>query len=221
MTCRSAAVAALLATGMGFALAERGSAQTAQTTRSPLAEDVFKNVQIPRGIPVDEFMDTMGMFSAATGLNCTNCHAADNSTSWDSYAVDTRLKQTARRMLRIVNTINKDSFGGARSITCYTCHRGDQRPRVVPNLAVQDSAPAEDPNEIEAFRTPACLPRSRYSTSIFKLSAARRGSRRSRRSWRKARMPVTTPNRQKCRSKSSRRRQPPARPSFMRDSVTA
>ena len=127
MTCRSAAVAALLATGMGFALAERGSAQTAQTTRSPLAEDVFKNVQILRGIPVDEFMDTMGMFSAATGLNCTNCHAADNGTSWDSYAVDTRLKQTARRMLRIVNTINKDSFGGARSITCYTCHRGDQR----------------------------------------------------------------------------------------------
>ena len=71
MTCRSAAVAVLLATGMGFALAERGSAQTAQTTRSPLAEDVFKNVQILRGIPVDEFMDTMGMFSAATGLNCT------------------------------------------------------------------------------------------------------------------------------------------------------
>ena len=154
MTCRSAAVAALLATGMGFALAERGSAQTAQTTRSPLAEDVFKNVQILRGIPVDEFMDTMGMFSAATGLNCTNCHAADNSTSWDSYAVDTRLKQTARRMLRIVNAINKDSFGGARAITCYTCHRGDQRPRVVPNLAVQYSAPAEDPNEIEAFKTP-------------------------------------------------------------------
>src|SRR5437870_2708567 len=129
-------------------------AQATFPRQGPLAEDVFKNVQILRGIPVDEFMDTMGMFSAATGLNCTNCHAADNSTSWDSYAVDTRLKQTARRMLRIVNAINKDSFGGARAITCYTCHRGDQRPRGVPNLAVQYSAPPEDPNEIEAFRTP-------------------------------------------------------------------
>jgi photosynthetic reaction center cytochrome c subunit len=154
MTCGWAAVSVLLAAGMGFALAEGGSAQPLQPARSSLAEDVFKNVQILRGIPVDEFMDTMGMFSAATGLNCTNCHTADNSTSWDSYAADTRLKQTARRMLRIVNTINKDSFGGARSITCYTCHRGDQRPRVVPNLAVQYSAPAEDPNEIDAFKTP-------------------------------------------------------------------
>lgn len=122
-----------------------------QTPRPPLAEDVFKNVQILRGIPVDEFMDTMGMFSSATGLNCTNCHQADNSTSWDSYAVETPLKQTARRMLRIVNAINKDNFGGRRAITCYTCHHGDQRPKGVPNLAIQYSAPPEDPNEVESF----------------------------------------------------------------------
>jgi photosynthetic reaction center cytochrome c subunit len=50
----------LLAIGIGFALAERGSAQTAQTTRSPFAEDVFKNVQILRGIPVDEFIAKFG-----------------------------------------------------------------------------------------------------------------------------------------------------------------
>lgn len=122
-----------------------------QTPRPPMAEDVFKNVQILRGIPVDEFMDTMGMFSAATGLNCTNCHQADNSTSWDSYAVETPLKQTARRMLRIVNATNKDSFGGRRAITCYTCHHGDQRPKAVPNLAIQYSAPPEDPNDVESF----------------------------------------------------------------------
>jgi photosynthetic reaction center cytochrome c subunit len=126
-------------------------AQTAVPPRRPLAEDVFKNVQILGGIAVDEFMDTMGMFSAATGLNCTNCHQADNSTSWESYAIDTRLKQTTRRMLRMVNTLNKDSFSGGHTITCYTCHHGDQRPRSVPNLAIQYSAPPEDPNEIEAF----------------------------------------------------------------------
>jgi outer membrane lipoprotein-sorting protein len=96
-------------------------------------------------------MDTMGMFSAATGLNCTHCHASDNSTTWDSYALDTPLKQKARQMVRMVNALNKDSFRGVRAVTCYTCHRGDQRPRVVPSLAVQYSAPVEDPNEIEAF----------------------------------------------------------------------
>ena len=46
-----------------------------QTPPSPadgvvLAEQYFKNIQALRGIPVDEFMDTMGMFAAATGMNC-------------------------------------------------------------------------------------------------------------------------------------------------------
>jgi photosynthetic reaction center cytochrome c subunit len=118
---------------------------------SPLAEQTFKNVQILRGIPVDEFMDTMGMFSAATGLNCAHCHALDNGTGWDAYALETPLKQTARRMLRMMNAINKDSFGGTRVITCNTCHRGDQRPKPVPSLAIQYSAPVEDPNDIDSF----------------------------------------------------------------------
>ena len=39
-----------------------------------LAEEVFKNVQVLKGIPVDEFMETMGFFSASLGLNCTSCH---------------------------------------------------------------------------------------------------------------------------------------------------
>ncbi len=118
---------------------------------APLAEQTFKNVQILRGIPVDEFMDTMGMFSAATGLNCAHCHAIDNGAGWEAYATETPLKQTARRMLRMMNAINKDSFGGARVITCNTCHRGDQRPKPVPSLAIQYSAPAEDPNDVDTF----------------------------------------------------------------------
>jgi len=114
-----------------------------------MAEEVFKNVQILKGIPVDEFMDTMGMFAAATSLNCTSCHASDNTTTWDKFAVDTPLKQTARRMMNMVNAINKTQFKGVRSVTCYTCHHGDQRPKIVPSLIVQYSAPLEDPNEIE------------------------------------------------------------------------
>src|SRR5438132_6086388 len=133
-----------------FAVAiARGQAAPGQ--RPPMAEEVFKNIQILKGIPVDEFMDTMGMFSAATSLNCTHCHASDNTTSWDKYALDTPMKQTARRMLQMVNAINKENFKGVRSVTCYTCHNGNQRPKVVPSLTVQYSEPMEDPNEIEAF----------------------------------------------------------------------
>ena len=123
--------------------------QAAQGQKPPMAEEVFKNVQILKGIPIDQFMDTMGMFAAATSLNCTHCHASDNTNSWDKYALDTPLKQTARRMMNMVNTINKDNFKGVRAVTCYTCHHGDQRPKIVPSLIVQYSAPVEDPDEIE------------------------------------------------------------------------
>jgi photosynthetic reaction center cytochrome c subunit len=126
-------------------------AQGTPPRQPPLAEDVFKNVQVLRGIPVDEFMDTMGMFSAATGLNCAHCHAIDNGGGWEGYAIETPLKRTARRMLRMVTAINKDNFGGTRTITCNTCHRGDQRPKPVPSLTIQYSAPAEDPNDIDSF----------------------------------------------------------------------
>src|SRR5437867_11982203 len=57
--------------------------QPGQAQRPPMAEEVFKNVQILKGIPVDEFMDTMGMFAAATSLNCTSCHASDNTRKSD------------------------------------------------------------------------------------------------------------------------------------------
>ena len=33
--------------------------------RPPVAEDVFKNVQVLKGIPVNQFMETMGVFSAS------------------------------------------------------------------------------------------------------------------------------------------------------------
>ncbi|PYS53820.1 MAG: hypothetical protein DMG13_10870 [Acidobacteria bacterium] len=125
--------------------------QAGQAPKPPMAEDVFKNVQVLKGIPVDEFMDTMGMFSAATSMNCTDCHTPDSTTTWEKFANDTPKKQTARKMMLMVNAINKDNFRGVRSVTCYTCHRGDQRPKVVPSLTVQYSAPVEDPNEVEIF----------------------------------------------------------------------
>ena len=127
------------------------SGQAQQGQRPQMAEEVFKNVQILKGIPVDEFMDAMGMFSAATGLNCTDCHTADDTTSWEKFGNDTPRKQTARRMTQMVNAINKENFKGVRSVTCYTCHRGDLRPKMVPSLALQYGTPVEDPNEIEIF----------------------------------------------------------------------
>ena len=125
-------------------------AQTGQPLLKPqMAEEAFKNVTVLKGIPVDEFMDTMGMISAALGLNCLDCHTSDADQAWAKFALDTPIKNTSRKMIQMVATINKENFGGTKSVTCWTCHRGDLRPSTLPNLTVQYSAPMEDPNDIQ------------------------------------------------------------------------
>src|ERR1700687_1973972 len=39
-----------------------------------MAEQVFKNVQLLKGISVKEFMETMGFFAASTNKTCTTRH---------------------------------------------------------------------------------------------------------------------------------------------------
>jgi hypothetical protein len=114
-----------------------------------MAEDVFKNVQVLKGIPVNQFMDTMGFFSAALGLNCTGCHVAESLQNWAKFGDDVPRKQVARAMIRMVNAINRNNFGGRRALTCWSCHRGGQVPEVIPSLAAQYSIPPEDANQIE------------------------------------------------------------------------
>jgi photosynthetic reaction center cytochrome c subunit len=133
--------------------------QAGAQQRPLMAEDVFKNVQVLKGIPVNQFMETMGFFSAALGYNCTNCHGDDVLGNWERYANDIPVKRTARRMIQVVNTINKDLFGGREAVTCYTCHRGSPTPKVIPSLLEQYSAPpADDPNEVEITRRVASAP---------------------------------------------------------------
>src|SRR5215469_11039728 len=90
------------------------SAQTNSSSKPLMAEQVFKNVQVLKGISVSEFMSTMGFFSASLGENCTFCHVEESGGSWAKYADDTAHKRTARRMIGMVSAINKNFFGGQR-----------------------------------------------------------------------------------------------------------
>ena len=109
-------------------------AQDTGGQRPPMADEVFKNVQILKGIPVDQFMGTMGFFSASLGLNCTDCHVDQSGGDWARYAHDNARKQMARKMMLMVNSINSTNFGGRQVVTCNTCHRGNPRPNVTPSL---------------------------------------------------------------------------------------
>jgi hypothetical protein len=111
-----------------------------------MAETVFKNVLVLKGIPVDEFMDTMGMFAAATTKDCTGCHAPEVlGDSRDAFAIATPMIQRARQMVVMMNTINRTYFGGETRVTCYTCHSATPVPQWVPNLDIQYGSPP-DPN---------------------------------------------------------------------------
>src|SRR5215510_271826 len=112
------------------ALAQKIAQQTAQ--KPLMAEEVFKNVQILKGIPVNQFMDTMGFFSASLGLNCVYCHVSESLENWDRFADDVPRKRMARSMILMVNDINQTRFRGRRALTCYSCHRGAETPRVIP-----------------------------------------------------------------------------------------
>lgn len=124
-----------------------GLASGQQAQRPQMAEEVFRNVQVLKGIPVDEFMSTMGVFSAALGMSCEDCHAA-NDARWENYALDTSpRKRTARRMIQMMSAINKDNFGGRQMVTCWTCHRGGDHPKVTPNLTTLYNMP-EEPDDV-------------------------------------------------------------------------
>src|SRR6195256_1508309 len=139
--CAAATTAAWL---MGVAWT---GGQAVPAEKPLMAEDVFKNVQVLKGIPADEFMGTMSVFSAALGESCETCH--DGKDGWASYALDTiPLKRTARRMVTMMAAINQANFGGRQAVTCFTCHRGANRPRITPALAeVYGEAPPEGPDE--------------------------------------------------------------------------
>jgi photosynthetic reaction center cytochrome c subunit len=128
------------------------SAMAGADQKPQMSEDAFKNIQVLRGIPVNEFMGTMGFFAASLGMNCTDCHVTESAGDWKRYADDTPLKNTARRMVLMENLINRSDFGATRLVTCYTCHRGVQRPEVTPSLAEQYGAPPpDDPDRIEVL----------------------------------------------------------------------
>ena len=50
------------------------AAGQAAPAKQLMSEQAFKNVTVLKGIPVDEFMDTMGFISASTNYNCIDCH---------------------------------------------------------------------------------------------------------------------------------------------------
>ena len=131
---RTQGVAPGTAVPIGFAPIYRQAAAAAQATATPqMSDQVFKNIQVLKGIPLDEFMGTMGVFTTSLSLCCGNCHtgAGTSNPKWED---DPPRKKIARNMVTMVQNINKANFNGRPVVTCWTCHRGQLSPAVTTPL---------------------------------------------------------------------------------------
>lgn len=136
-------------TSAGIQASPQQNPQPDATVR--MSEDVFQNIQVLKGIPADEFLDTMGMFASALLFDCVSCHAKQILSDPKAFSMETPRIARARQMVLMMNTINKAYFGGQQRVTCFTCHGGGNRPKTVPNLDLQYSEPVEDPYTIDFF----------------------------------------------------------------------
>lgn len=104
------------------------------------AEEVFKNIQMLKGMPASRLLRVMELgYARSLGVNCTHCHVAE---AWEKE--DKPAKQIAREMNAMVAVINNDQLkkiknlkGPNSIVNCTTCHRGQTKPA----LNLPESAP--------------------------------------------------------------------------------
>ena len=97
---------------------------------SRTAENVYKNIQVLKGIPSDQLIPAMRFITGSLGVECGYCHVSEHFDQDDK-----KPKLVARNMMRMMEAINQEDFGGMREITCYSCHRGSPKPESTPVVA--------------------------------------------------------------------------------------
>ncbi len=130
-TLRSAmACAAMMVFVCGTAtIAKPQVLNPAQPSAGKTAEQVYRNLQVLKGVPADQIPTAMQFISASLGVECSYCH---NTQKFDDDGAKT--KGVARNMIKMVMAINKESFEGRREVTCYSCHHGSADPMGTPSV---------------------------------------------------------------------------------------
>jgi len=108
-----------------------GSFSAQQASAQPLnvktAAEEFKNVQVLKRVPADQWFDTMAFIAGSLGVTCDHCHTSSFELDEGNPA-----KLKARQMMRMMDEINAGNFEGKNVITCNTCHRGALKPQAAP-----------------------------------------------------------------------------------------
>lgn len=113
------------------------SSQRAQTRTSQVetAGQRFKNIKVLNDMPADQLGKVMNIFSASLGVNCDFCHYGE-----DFEKDGKKEKETARDMIKMTMSLNKDHFRGRPEVSCNTCHHGLEHPQAQVNLSPEPIA---------------------------------------------------------------------------------
>lgn len=115
----------------------RGRANNAAAeAQEKTAEQVYKNIQVFKGLPASQLLGAMNFMAGSLGVSCNHCHVPNQFAKDDKPA-----KQTARQMIQMMRSINDANFERKATVNCTTCHRGEMRPNSALTIA-QSSFPS-------------------------------------------------------------------------------
>ena len=134
---RYSAVVAII---LGWAMSSVSGAIAQQSPFKPPS-----NLQVlPKDAKIADIIPAMKDFTQALGVRCQFCHSYTGSDpnaleNFDFASDAVAAKATARKMMTMLRAINSDFLkdvgapapSGASKVTCYTCHRGEQKPQTV------------------------------------------------------------------------------------------
>ena len=144
--------------------ADPAAPQSTTSGSAKTAEQVYKNIEVLKGVPSGQVIPAMQFITASLGVECTFCHVEGHFEKDDKEP-----KQIARDMMQMTFALNKNNFQGHRDVTCYSCHRGAPNPLTIPvvgNESQPNPAPAGvgaadnagTANSAMAPKLPASLP---------------------------------------------------------------
>ncbi len=112
--------------------------------------EFFKNVTTStlKELTPSDFLGAMGVMTAALGYDCSDCHPGAGTDQMNWMTDSNPRKRTARRMVEMVAAINRQHFGGAQEVTCWTCHHGQDAPATSIALDKLYGAPNDEKGDI-------------------------------------------------------------------------
>jgi tetratricopeptide (TPR) repeat protein len=110
--------------------------------------DTLENLKVlPQDIETRELIGIMAGFTRALGVRCQYCHVGEEEmplAQFDFAADEKETKRKARVMIQMLQHFNNDHLGELETrsdppveVTCATCHRGVQRPRMLQDVLME------------------------------------------------------------------------------------